>query len=465
MNAGLLWVALPLLTAGGLSLWPSAPTRRKRWVALTTAMLLAFLAWKMPIGQPLPLLGYRWTWTVHPQWQLLGRVFELNNAARGWLIALYGWAGLWAWVSAEARIAPDFPSWSLALPAVLTLALAAQDFLYTVLVLGLAYLGLAFLWTPPHHTPRGLGVMRFLTFAVLGLPLLLLALAQLPGLETAPPQTPAVQQVGLLLGLGLALWAGAFPFHTAYPLLGQEVHPYRLGFGWWFTHFALVVAVLHWAPSFVWLRDNPLLQTGLQGLGIGTVALAGVLVLAQRDLGRVTGYVALLNTGWSWLALGQGLEHGPVVFLALAWPRALLWLGWTWALGVLGLPQDGFTVSHLRGRGRAAPWTALLVVIGLGAWAPWPGLGLAGLLTHVALPTPLPWAAWVALALAFGSVTWAARRWAETFFVAPTEPQPNLPETWRDRVWVGAWLVVWLTVAFTPGLWYAWATAARGWIP
>ncbi len=465
MNAGLLWVALPLLAAGGISLWPAAPTRRKRWAAVAVAALLALLAWKMPIGQPLPLLGYRWTWTVDPQWRLLGRVFVLDDAARGWLLALYAWAGLWALVSAEARLAPDFPAWALAVPAALTLALAAQDFLYTALVLGLVQLGLTFLWTPPHHPVRGAGVMRFLTFAVLGLPLILLALARLPGLETAPPQTPAVQQVGLLLGLGLALWAGAFPFHTAYPLLGQEVHPYRLGFGWWFTHFALVLAVLHWAPSFVWLRDNPALQAGLQALGLLTIALAGMLLLAQRDLGRVTGYLAWLSTGWSWLALAQGLTHGPTAFLALAWPRALLWLGWTWGLAVLGLPHDDFTPTHLGGRGRAASWTAALVVLGLGAWAPWPGLGLAGLFGRVVLPPALPWWGWAALALAFGSLTWAARRWGEVLFLAPTEPQPNLPETWRERAWAGLWLLLWLAVAFTPGLWYAWAAAARGWIP
>ncbi|NPA30570.1 MAG: hypothetical protein GXO37_01055, partial [Chloroflexi bacterium] len=139
--------------------------------------------------------------------------------------------------------------------------------------------------------------------------------------------------------------------------------------------------------------------------------------------------------------------------------------GWTWALAVLGLPHDGFTVEHLRGRGRAAPWTAVLAVVGLGAWAPWPGLGLAGLFSGVLLPTSLPWWGWAAWALAFGSLTWAARRWAETLFLAGPEPQPNLPETWRERAWVGLWAVLWLAVAFTPGLWYAWAVAARGWIP
>ena len=463
MNAGLLWIALPLLAAGGISLWPSAPTRRKRWVAVGVAAWLALMAWKVPIGQPLPLLGYRWTWTIVPEWHILEQTFALPDEARSWLTALYAWAALWAWFSAEARLAPDFPSWSLAIPATLTLTLAAQDFLYAVLLLGMVYVELIFLWTPSYRAARGQGVMRFLTFAVLGLPLMLLALARLPGLETAPPDTPGVQQAGLLLALGLALWAGVFPFHTAYPLLGQEVHPYRLGFGWWFSHFTLVLAVLHWAPAFVWLRDNPHLAAGLQILGLGTLALAGVLLLFPRDLGRVTGYVALLSTGWSWLALGHGLEQGTVAFLTLAWPRALLWLGWTWALSVLGLPHDRFIVAHLRGRGKAAPWTAALVVIGLGAWAPWPGLGLAGLVAGIILPSSLPPWGWAALALAFAGVTWTARRWLERLFLAPGHPQPNLPETWRERVWVGLWLVLWLAMAFTPGLWYAWAVATQAW--
>jgi len=464
VNAGWLWIALPMLAAVGLSLWPRVPTRRKRWGAVAIAALLSLIAWKVPIGEPLPLLGYRWTWTLAPEWRLLGRTFELSEKARPWLMALYAWAGLWALFSAEARLAPDFPAWSLALPATLTLALAAQDFLYTVLLLGLAYLSLTFLWTTTSRPIRGAGVMRFLTFAVLGLPLLLLALARLPGLETAPPDTPGVVHGGLLLGLGLALWAGVFPFHTAYPLLGQEGHPYRLSFGWWLTHFALVLAVLHWAPQFVWLRDNPHLTAGLKGLGLGTLALAGLLVLFPRDLGRVAGYVAWLSTGWSWLALAHGLEHGPTAFLALAWPRALLWLGWTWALAVLGLPHDRFTVAHLRGRGKAAPWTAALAILGLGAWAPWPGLGLAGLNANILQPLALTSGEWVAVAVAFAGITWAAKRWLERFFLNAGEPQPNLPETWRERVSAGFWLLLWVMVAFTPGLWYAWAEAAAGWV-
>ena len=465
MNAGLLWVALPLAAAGAVGAWPKAPTRRKRWAAAGVAGLLALAAVGLPIGRPLPLLGYRWTWTLQAEWHVLGRAFALDATARPWLAALWAWAALWALLAAEARLAPDFPAWSLALPAGLTLALAAGDFLPAVLLLALNLVGLVFLWTPTVHRPRGVGVMRFLTAAVAGLPLLLLALTRLPGLETAPPQTPEVHYTGLLLGLGLALWAGVFPFHIVYPLLGQETYPYRLGFGGWLTHVALVLAVLHWAPSVAWLRDNPALYAGLRTLGLGTIALAGGLLLVQRDLGRVVGYVMWLSTGWSWLALAQGLEDGATAFLTLAWPRALLWLGWTWAVSVLGLPDARFAAPHLAGRGRAAPWIAAVAVLGLGAWAPWPGLGLGGLLTATALPTALaPWE-WLLLAVAFAGPTWAAVRWARILYLAPHEPTPNLPESPRERAWVVVVLAAWVAVAFLPGLWYAWAAAARGWLP
>ncbi len=462
MNAGLLWVGLPLLTALGLAFWPHAPTRRKRWVAATVAALLAFAAWQVPIDRMLPLLGYRWTWTLTSEWHLLGRGFVLDNDARPWLLALYAWTALAALLSAEARLAPDFPSWALALPGFFTAALAARDFLLTVLLLGLGLPLLVFLWLPPQRPHRGNGAGRYLARSVLGLLLLLLALQRLPGLETAAPETPAVLQNGLLLAMGLALWAGVVPFHTDYPLLGQQVHPFRLAFGGWLSHFVLVWAVLRWAPSFVWLRQNPTLQGALQGLGLGTLALAGVLLWAQRDIGRLTGYLLLFSTGWSWLALAHGDSTEAIrAFLTLAWPRALLWIGWAWAVSVLGLPHDTFHERHLAGRGRAAPWTAALMLLGLGAWAPWPGLGLPA---WALLPPNFPAWGWVALAIAFGGVTFAVVRWAQILFLNERIPEPNLPEGPRERLWAVALLLLWLWVAFTPGLWYAWATAAYpGW--
>jgi len=465
VNAAWLWVVFPLVAGLGLGLWPRGSTRQKRWVAAAIAGGLALVAWKVPLGHPVPLFGYRWSWLFTAEWRLAGHAFVLDDAARGWLAALFAWAALWAWTAAEARMAPDFLGWTLALPAWLTWALAARDPFDRALLLSLAQLGLVFLWLPYHRRALGPGLMRALAWNALGLPLLLLALTQTPGLETASPETPAVQQAGLLLGLGVALWAGVFPFHTVYPLVGREVHPFRAGFGWWFTHTALVLAMAHWAAHFLWLRENPALYTGLRALGVGTLALAGVLLAVQRDLGRAVGYVAWLNTGWTWLALAQGLEQGTTAFLALAWPRALLWLGWTWALAVLMLPDDAIHRFAPQGRGRASPWVAALVVLGLGAWAPWPGLNLApwsAALVAGASPNP---GLLLGLGVAFAGLTGTAWRWAQQLFVEPLPKAPPWRETWRERGLVLAWLLLWVVVAWMPGLWHQWATAASSWLP
>ncbi|NPA06717.1 MAG: hypothetical protein GXO54_04850 [Chloroflexi bacterium] len=445
MSALWIWWLFPLGVGLGLGLWPRGTTRQKARVAVVLNATLALAAALLPIDRVVPVLGYRVVLHLTPEMSILGRTFLWLDGQRPWLVALFGAAALWALAAPGARLAPDVPAWTLILPAGVVGALAAQDLLLALLILGLLGLAVIFLWVPPGRPTATRGPARYLAIWVLGLPLVLLTLSLLTGLETATWDNPDVRRAMGLMAIALALWMGLFPFHPVYPLLGESAHPARLLLGWHFLHVGLGLVLLRMPTVYLWIRETTAVYQGLRALAWVMIGVAGTLLPFQRHLGRAVGYAHMLTLGWSLLAWSLGSDLGPTAFWALYWPRTLWSVAWGWGLAVLALPHDQFDEATLTGQGRDWLPGALLAIAGLLAVAPWPGLpwwpGVAYALHHTGT---IAWYGLVALGFAWVGSALTGARWAR-ILLAPRGDNTAPPiRRWPDRAWAWLALAAWL---------------------
>ena len=456
MSAPLLWVLLPLVVAAVLLL--AGTTRRAgRWGA-GVALALALLAWKVPIDQPVRLIG-DWGFRLAPTMRVLGRQLVLTDASRPMLAWLFAILALWLAVAATARMEPAYVGLAMAFVTTLVAALTIRPFLYAALLIETAALIAVPLLAPP-GTRAGRGLLRFLTFQTLGMLFILFTGWMLAGTETGLPSSTLALRGGVLLGIGFVLLLGVFPFHSWMPMMTEEIHPYAAALV--LTSVITVVGAfgLGFLEQYTWLRESPATYHWLQMMGAVMVGVGGVLAAFQRDAGRVLGYAVLMDAGLALMALGMGLPDGAVVFFAL-WPvRAVAFVLWALALSGLGRRRGGLAYKTLQGAGRTYPWLmtgavlAPLVLAGM----PWFG----GFLTRLKIwESVIP--SWPLLAAA---VSGAAGLVAAAFRLLGVLLAGEQATSWRakemmdEKIWVTVLLLALLLLGLFPQWWWHYAAAA-----
>ena len=218
MSTPLIWVVLP--GAAGLIFW----FLRKRFglvILLSTilCLLLALLAWLLPIGETIRLVGL--SFTVDPTLAFAGRRLVLDEQDRAFLIFIYLFCAFWFAGSHAAGASPLLIPFGLGIVALLVSAQAVEPFLYAALLIEMAVL-----LAVPILTPVGKvfsqGVLRFLIFQTLAMPFILLAGWATAGVEANPSNLTLVTISTVFLGLGFAFWLAVFPFYTWVPLLAEQ---------------------------------------------------------------------------------------------------------------------------------------------------------------------------------------------------------------------------------------------------
>lgn len=344
MSAPLIWILFPGLFAAllyGLRRWQRFITA----AGILVAVLLAWLAWQLPIGQSLSL----GTWpslpalTIADTLTILGRRFVLDNTTRPILILLYLGMALWFGGAYIAHVDRLFIPIGLGIAVLLTAALAVEPFLYAALLFQITVLGSVAILSPPGQ-PVGRGVLRFLTLQSLGMPFILFAGWQLSGLEASPGDASLIWRVTLFMGLGFAFLMAVFPFHTWIPMLAEEAHPYAAAFIFFVLPTVVSLFALTFLTRYTWLSTETVVFTALRFTGALMVVLGGLWAAFENHLGRIMGYAATVEIGLSLLALSLGGAAGAPALIgisfALLLPRGIALAVWALALSAL-LPETG----------------------------------------------------------------------------------------------------------------------------
>ena len=103
-------------------------------------------------------------------------------------------------------------------------ARAVEPFLFGAVRVEIAVLVSIPMLVPPGTRP-GRGVLRYLIFQTLALPVILLAGWAFNIVQIYPENQAALARASIFLGLGFAFWLGVFPFYTWIPMLSEESHP------------------------------------------------------------------------------------------------------------------------------------------------------------------------------------------------------------------------------------------------
>ena len=214
--------------------------------------------------------------------------------------------------------------------------------------------------------------MRYLTFTILALPGLLVTHWLLERYALTPDDTGLLSASATLLALSFALLLGVVPFHTWVTGIGGDSVPLAGTFVLTVGNGAVWFLLLDFLETYPWLSSHPRFESLIFAPGLAMVVMGGLLAPAQRRLGLLMGYAALVDSGAALIALSMSSRLGLalVILSLLIRPVGLNIM----SAGLSGLRArnggaDDF--DALRGLGWQARWSTAALVFG--------GLSAAGL--------------------------------------------------------------------------------------
>ncbi|MEZ0395688.1 MAG: proton-conducting transporter membrane subunit [Anaerolineales bacterium] len=432
MSASILWIFLPIL-AGAFLLF----LRNQRWTAFVASGLsfvLALTAWLLPIETTFALGSS--AFKLSSTFEILGRRLVLTTHEQPILTLIYGAAAFWFIASPSIGKAHRLIPLGLVQIGLLVAALAVEPFLYAALLIEVAVL-----LTPPlllsEGERPGRGLLRFVTFQTLAMPLILFTGWLLRGIEADPGASALIRQAAILLATGFVFLLAVFPFHTWIPLLSEEAAPYLTGFVFWIFPTSALLFAAGFIDRYAWIRTAPQLPQILSAVGALMVAAGGLLAVFQNHLGRMLGYAVILETGFSLLSLSLLDAQGVDIFFLLFVPRLIALALWALCLDILHQNTPSLTLQDLRGQLRRWPFASGGLILA--------HLSLAGLPTLAGFPIrlaiwedlatlSLPLAAW-ALIGSLGLLA-AAIRTLAALVAAPAESTWEARESWPQRLFI-----------------------------
>lgn len=348
-----------------------------RWTTLSallatgTALALGLAVLTLPLDQPSIFWGGRQI-AMGESVTFLGRELVLEEADRLAMAFLFFSAvGIFfmAWRFAQRSLLLPM---GLGLLGLLSGALLVQPFIYAALFIEIAA-ALAVFVLQLEGRPPTRGGMRYLTFTTLALPGMLVTHWLLERYALTPDETGLLAAATVLLVVSFALLLGIVPFHTWVAVMAEE-NSVPLGGAFVLTigNGAAWFLLLDFLQSYPWLGNHPDFASFVFTVGMAMLTLGASLALAQRRLGSLLGYAALVDTGATLIALGLNNRTGltlALLSLAMRSFGVILFAG-----GLSGLrAQNGGSddLNTLRGVGWKAPWSTAALLFG--------GLSVAGL--------------------------------------------------------------------------------------
>lgn len=361
MTAAHLWIFLPILFGGIAFIFRSGRTIY-RWGTLI-ALGLAILALLLPFDTPFRLAGLHIK--VTSNFQFLGRSLVFDRQIVYVLVVLYGITAMWFYGLRAMPQVREIVPWGLVFNGLLVALLTVRPFLYAAILLEALGFLLLFL-----VKPLAKSALRFLAHQSLALPLLMVA-AFLSGSEgnfIADPQRGPI--VLALLGMGLALSVGIFPFHSWMPLMGEELHPYLSTFLLWLLPFSTLLFLAGFVGRFPSLNDTTI-SSALQLSGTFMALVGSGGIATGRHWGRAFGYAVMIETGYGLLALSLG-KSGQSLMVTSLLPRSITFIIWGFALSILYHHAGKLEHPSLEGIGHRLPVASIALLLAIFSLAGFP---------------------------------------------------------------------------------------------
>lgn len=364
MIAGsLLLLVLPLAMAGIVYILQHWASTVAALLAAGTALMLGMAVITLPLNQPVQAWGGRQV-AMGEALTLLGRELVLEEADRVAMAFLFFTAaGLFALAWRFAPKSLLFPM-GLGLLSILCGALLIRPLIYAALLIEIAA-ALSVFALQAEGRPPSRGGLRYLTFTTLALPGILVTHWLLERYAITPDEVELLSAASILLTVSFALLLGVVPFHTWVPAVAGDTLPLAGTFVLTVGGGAVWFLLLDFLEVYPWLSSHPLFGSIVSSAGLAMVVVGALLALAQRRLGTLSGYGALVDSGAALIGLGMNSRLGVTLSLLslLVRPFGLALV----AAGLSGLRErSGGRDSRddLRGLGWKAPWSTTALICG-----------------------------------------------------------------------------------------------------
>lgn len=378
MSAPIIWIGIPML----FSLFLFFIRANRLFTLIIGGGISAFFAllaltFKIDSVFPLGPLSLE----ISSTFTILGRNFIITDSERFIVALMFAMCAFWIFGSRISGTNSFFVPNVLAIITLFVAALSVQPFLYAALIIEIAVL-----ISIPIFFQRGQpvkqGIIRFLVFQTLAVPFILFSGW---GFDTAPSSADSQAtyfQAGVLLAIGLGLWLAIFPFHTWVPLLARDGHPYSAGFIFSMLPTTILIFFMDFFNTFSWLREQLLLLTISQVLGIVMIVMGGLFAAFQRELTRLVGYAVMVEIGFSLLALSLNRVIGWQSYILLLIPRIIGIAICTLAISIWKNKELNMDIDSFHGEFYKSTFTMLGFLVG---WFTFSGLPLLA-----GFPTKLP---------------------------------------------------------------------------
>lgn len=367
MTAPFVWIFLPAIVAVVLY-------TIRRWekvihfAGVVTVLLLAYLAWQLPIDQPI-VLGIPGVPALRllENFPILGQEFLITAASQPALILIYLGMSMWFGGAFIAGVDRLFIPLGLAVAALLTASITIQPKTFSILLVEIVALLCIPILSPPGKPLRS-GVLRFLIFQTMGMILILLADWMLKNIVFNPDSAISLSGAALILGLGFALIAAIFPFHTWIPMLAEEAHPYSAAFVFFILPTSLSFLGLNYLSTYIGLGSSAFIYNSIALAGLLMVIAGGIWALFERHLGRILGFAAITQIGMGLLAIsltGVVPKNSAIagIFFAQLFPQLIGFAVWALALSAFAQKSPDMRFRAVQGMAHQQP----IATIGLAA--------------------------------------------------------------------------------------------------
>jgi NADH-quinone oxidoreductase subunit N len=289
-------------------------------LSMSIYFLLGLLALFHPFGEVLKIGVF--SIEIGTSVNVFGRGFILSNPDRYFLFLLCLTAVLTIGGIRQVQTAVhDIPYLMLVL-ASLTAALAVDPFLYSAIFVEIAtLLSMPILIKGKESLSKG--VLRFLIFQSLAMPLILVGGWFITGSQTNPSDLQQLGITGLFLATGFAFWLAVFPFHSWVPQFSEDVHPYISGFILTVIPQTALLLILDFSNSITWIRESGQYRLIILTIGIIMLVAAAIWGYFEKIITRFTAYLVLFETGCLLILSGlQTIDSMKAFYLSLV-PRLI----------------------------------------------------------------------------------------------------------------------------------------------
>jgi NADH-quinone oxidoreductase subunit N len=359
MNTPALFIVFPLIVSIVMQFIGKKP-RLIVFCGVGISILLSLFALFQPFGEVLKI--GRLSIEVGTELSILGRSFELTNGDRLYLVIINLLSVVWFGGARAAGVQERFISLGMLVTTCLTGALAVNPFLYSAIFIELAAIFTIPLSINPDRS-IGKGVLRFLIFQSLAMPLILFGGWLLGGTQASTSDTQQLTLAVIFLGIGFSFWLAVFPFHSWVPQFSDGIHPYIAAFLLTVFPMVTMLVMLDFTTEVVWIRDSAIFSSTFQSIGLIMLLVTGVWAAFEKSAQRFLGLVVLFDTGFSLLLIGSKTSFSlETLFLAFI-PRFVELALASLSLSILVNHKLTPTIKGLAGIARSFPFAVLGLVI------------------------------------------------------------------------------------------------------